>query len=127
MATIGGHTFITLRGSINPLGTDVIDITRPGVDGHAFMDIGKHAGRSQMQSIVDLTTAGAAKTVILAYKSLKGTLVSVVDDTGETYTNVLVVEVITTNPKFVATPVGGITGGNYILRANWVLQHTDVP
>lgn len=127
MASIGGSSFITLRGSINPTGTDVIEITRPGVDGHAFMDMGKHAGKSQMQSIADVSNASGAKAAILAYKALKGTLITVTDDTGQQYTNVLVQEVIATNPKNVKTPVGGLVGGSYLLSANWVLQHTNVP
>jgi len=126
-SSIGGYTMITVRGTPQPAGMVLADITRANVDGHAYQEQGYHAAPEFLTSIVDLTTAAGVKTEIEGYKALQATLVTIVDDLGNSWTNVAILSVRTSGGKYVACPVGGVNGGNYLLSAQWQVQHTEVP
>lgn len=123
MASIGGLSVITLRGGINPgTGEQLQDITRPGVDGIAYRKVGKRGRPFTMESVVDVANAAAVTTAIANYKALQGTLVTVVENNGQTWTNVAVLNVRPAEPQKVLTAT---TGSDYLLRATWTLQMTE--
>jgi hypothetical protein len=126
MATIGGRSVITVKGAPAPVGTVVADVSRPGVTGHAFQELGARAEPVVMESVIDCTDNAALKAEILEYVALQGTLVTVVDDLGNTWTNVMVLRVRTGQGKYVASAVGGVNGGNYLLRATWEMIFTEL-
>lgn len=127
MSSIGGRTVISITGDLD-LGTGerLEDITRANVDGRSFRKVGKMGTPFEVTTVVDLVTAGAAASEFEAYEGLQGTLVSVVDDTGQTVQNVAVLDVRRTGPVVrVVSPVGGVNGGGYLLTARWSLVATD--
>lgn len=125
MASIGGRTVLRLKGIIEPAtGEKLQDITRPGVDGVAYRKVGKRASRTQLTTIVDLAS-GNVETEIDEYKALEGTLVTIVDEAGITWSNVAVLMVRPLPIRRVASSVGGINGGTRILTCQWVVQATE--
>jgi len=127
MSSIGGYTMITVKNNPAPAGMLLADITRPNVDGHAYQEQGYHAPVVYLTSIVDLADAAEVQTEIEGYAALQGTLITVVDDLGNSWTNVAVLSVRSDGGRYVACPVGGIYAGNYIVTAYWQMQHTEVP
>ena len=122
--SIGSYDFITLKYGNAPLGENVEEITRPGVDGIAYRKTGKRAVPFYMTGITTETSKGAVKTLVENYKKLQGTLVTVVDDIGNSWTNVMVLQMDYLGTKKVVSPVGG---GDYVVRSRFSLQDTEVP
>lgn len=127
MASIGGRSVISVGGAMN-LGTgeNLEHITRPHVDGVAYRKVGKRGKPFNLQTVVDLGSGVACKTELEVYKDLQGTLVTVQDDVGVQFTNLAVLEVQRVSVVQVISPVGGVNGGNHLLRCAWTLQPTDV-
>ena len=127
MASIGGFNFIRLRGGIHPVAEVPQEITRPNVDGHAFRRFGKRGMSSLWESVVDLTQANVS-TTIAGYRALQGTLVTLVDEAGDSYTNVMVRSVRIGSVFAVTKAVGGLASGSnrYMLMATWEIQPTEV-
>lgn len=126
MSSIGSETFVSLEGLPIPLGERPEEVTRPGADGHAYRKSGKEAPEVRLRSTVDVADAATAHSKVTTYLGMRSTIVDVVDDTGETWTNVLIVEVAPEMPQKVATPVGGLNGGAYVVRARWRLRVVNV-
>ena len=125
---IGAITFLTLTGVFKTLGEELESIKRAGVDGVALRKIGKGAEPTQVETMVDVLDAAAVKTLEAAYQALRGTVVTVTDGRGQTFSNIVVVDVAIEVVRPVAMFVGG---GNpdpaFMVRAVWVLQPTEVP
>ena len=117
---------IFLRGSIDLQGTMLEDISRKAVSGVAFRDDGKKADETDLTGVVDVTTPTAAKAMVATMKALQGTLVTIVESTGQQYTNVAVKKVISPIWKFAGTPSGGINGGEYLVSATFRVQMTEI-
>ncbi len=126
MSSIGGRTVLDMTGTLEPAtGEGLQDISRPGVDGTAYRKTGKRASRSQITTLVDLGSSGGVDSEIAAYKALQGTLVTVVDAAGISWTNVAVLRVNVLPYKHTIQAVGGVNGGSYLLRCQWVVQMTE--
>jgi len=126
MATIGGYYMISLSHRPQPMGETVREITRPEADGQAYAKQGLRAEATLAYAATDCASAAAARTEMAAYAAMRGALVTVVDDLGESYTNVLVVDVRERGRKVVCTAVGGVRAGTVLLLTDWVLQATGV-
>lgn len=85
MATIGALTLDLLSAVYEPTGETVEEITRPGVSGHAFLRLGARGRPYALRGTLFVATAADADTFRAACLALQGTLVSVVDDAGETH------------------------------------------
>lgn len=118
-----------LRGVPQPLGEALETVRRPGLDGYDLRKMGKQADVTVMESIVDVADASAVATKKTNYKALKGTVVSVVDETGNTTTNVAVQNFQILTEKKVAQMVGGVnvTDGNsgFLITTRWFLQELN--
>ncbi|HUX17415.1 MAG TPA: hypothetical protein VMW52_13140 [Phycisphaerae bacterium] len=126
MASIGGTSVISIHGGVDvAFGEEVEVITRPGADGLGVKTTGKRSPPSVLYSESDHATAAAAETVVGTFKAMQGTLVTIVDDHGTTCTNVLVIRCAMRGKRYVATPVGGVTGGNVLLAMEWIVQTTE--
>ena len=126
MASIGGNSVISLRGQIDSgEGERLENITRAHVDGVAFRKVGKRGAPFAMTSLVDCASASAAKSTFGTYKALEGTLTTVVDDAGNSWSNVAVLNVRRNSIRQVYTPVGGVAGGGWLLSCQWVFVPTE--
>ena len=126
MSSIDGNTVISIRGQIESGdGERVEEITRAHVDGIAFRKIGKRGAPFSMTSLVDVGSAATAKSTYTTYKATEGSLVTLVDDAGNSWANVMVLSVRRGGVKRTYTPVGGISGGGWLLSCQWVFRMTD--
>jgi len=124
--TIGGKNFIRVQGPpLAVLGPTMDAIDRPGLDGQGYRLQGKRPDPQAYRSVSDFSTASLAVTEITAYRALQGTLVTVVDEQGNTTNSVLVEKVATVRLHKVLNPVGG-QGASYvwILECQWLLRTT---
>ena len=127
----GAQSFIRMGGEINPLGQTVQRITRAQVDGVAFRKMGKRARPSRLLTMQDIAAgAGAVQTRLALYKTYIGLLATIVDDLGDSTTNVMVINVL---PVISAKLTGAVAGGTlagsgaWLLTAEWIVQLTEVP
>ena len=123
-SSIGSVSFISMRGNLALIGEAVETWTRRGSDGLGIRKIGMVPEPVFLSTLADVTGAAGAKTAALAYKALQGSLQTITDDTGQTYSNVLIRRVNIFTPKKVLTSVGGLVGGDHLLRAQWEVQAT---
>jgi len=126
--SIGGNNMLDLTGAVVPAtGQTVEDITRAGVDGTAYRQIGKRGPPFTMTSLVDVQTTAAAATLDGTYKALQGTLVTVVDCVGNSWSNVAVLDVSPIRIQAVTCATAGKSGANpgCLVSATWTLQCTN--
>lgn len=90
--SVGAYSFSSVTMNPRPPGERLRDVTRPGVNGHAYMLDGKDAPAARCLAIRDAKQADLP-TLRAAYKALKGTVVTIVDSDGETFLNHTIVEV----------------------------------
>jgi phosphotransacetylase len=127
MPSIGSATFKFLSGLPAPGGMSLDEITRANADGVSLREIGKRPGPVSLNSFVDIAAANV-KTTIESYHALRGTLVTVTDAHGNTWTNVAVLGVELVRDQKVGTLVGGInSGSSVILECVWRVQATTIP
>lgn len=122
---IGTEEFISLDGDIDVQKPTLSEITRPAVDGRAWRDEGERANIVTLSGVVDVDGGSAADTKMTTYSNMIGTTVSI-RLRGQTRTNYLVVDVITTGRKALATAAGGVTAGTYLVSTEWTLTRSGV-
>jgi hypothetical protein len=124
----GAFTFITLKGEIQSVAQTVDDITRPGVDGHAYRQRGKRGRIFEMIGLRDYLTHGAAAAEYVNLMALQGTLVGVTDDRGATAAAVMVLEVERLALEPMIRTVGGLVANStYLMMTRFLLQSTQPP
>lgn len=113
---IGNYQYITLIGALNPGGESLQEITRPGVDGHAWRKAGKRGPVFQLMAVKDVSTAADVTTLVDGMKGLQAAdPVTIYDDQGNYMTNAKILQVDHVRTQYVATPVGGVNVGNYLV------------
>ena len=124
-ASIGGNEVLRISGEFQTLAEEVEVITRPNVDGAAYRTMGQRSTPFRMTSVVDVDDAADAETLADTYKALKGTLVTIVDDHGQTHNYVAVLDVDIVRKKKLIVGVGGLSASmGYLVEAAWTLQET---
>ncbi|MBI9016898.1 MAG: hypothetical protein JEZ07_06510 [Phycisphaerae bacterium] len=124
MSSIAGYNLMIVSGAIDRPGARVVDISSMGIAGSTWRKFPAKSDPGQLVTICDYGSAAAANAAINNYKLLEGELVSVVDQLGVTYNNVMVIKV-TTETRYAGTIVGGlggIAGAAVLVIANWNLQ-----
>lgn len=125
MASIGAETFAVMRGTPQPGGPSLEDITRANADNTALRELAARTGPFQVETTVDVALAADVKTKIEAYQALHGTIVTLVDGMGVTWTNVAVLAVQSRGAAAIGI-VGGLTvaagGSGFLVHSTWSLQ-----
>lgn len=93
MASIGGYIVHTLDKLPEPPGHQTVETQRPGVDGVSARTEGWRAPVTTVNTRTRLTASGQIKTLPEAYAALKGSLVTIVDDHGNSIYDVMVKDV----------------------------------
>lgn len=123
---VGSTTFdfISLRGEPSGLQERVEEITRPGVDGHAYAMVGMKAERFEMIGSRDYDDFADAKADLASMEAaLPGELVTLYDDFGVEYENVMVFDVQKIELRPALTAVGGkSTSKGALMRVRFVMQ-----
>ena len=124
--SIGGITFLRLSGEVNPQGDEPETFVAPGVDGLGADNIGERSREFVMISTVDVADDVDKLALLSNYKALQSTLVTVIDSTGDTFDNVLVIHV---EPVQSNSVIGGVGGKNAdpagLFSCRWEMQATE--
>lgn len=112
-------TFIALKGVVDPPGEVVEAIQRPGVAGTIFRTLASKGSEFELIGIADFTSEGNAKAGVIAYKGLQGTLCTITDDHGQSWTGYMCLNVVSNGWKAGATARGGISNGAYLVTSRW--------
>jgi hypothetical protein len=127
--TQGAFDFISLKGQIAVTRQTVQEITRPGVDGHAYRLTGKRADPCELVGVRDFADYPSAQAGLESLRKCCGELVIVLDDFGNTYTDVMLLDVQVANRQPALSAVGGLTSPPTVDRAlvtfRFRVQHTD--
>jgi hypothetical protein len=123
MPYVGSIQTLTMQGheGLATLIPHVVEeISRKGVDGVAFVDIGKKSRPCTVVTEFDSSNAGNSK---IACEALIKTFVSVITPEGQTLTSVFVHDVKVSGRAGIKA-VGGVGAGTWLMTARWVLQAT---
>lgn len=122
---IGSFTFLGWRMLPDSMGEGLEEIRRQGVDGVAFAKTGKTNEPFDLETTEIVTAATTSvQTRMRAYKALEGTVATVSDGWGSSW-SLVVRKVKLTKSAAVAGPVGGT--GDTVITAVWTLQDTEIP
>lgn len=126
-ASIGSFTFLTLKGGVSiGSGMTLQEITRPNVDGISYRKVGKRGEPFQVNTVIDLLNYPTAKTRVSDYAAMQGTLVTLVEESGSTWNNVLVLNTRHVETVPIRSSVGGITANSLVLLSMvWTLRMTE--
>lgn len=123
---IGGYTFASFSGEMCPgNGVTIEEITRPGVSGVAYRQVGSKGEASKVSTVADVSSAALAAALITAYRALQGTQVAVTDGNGITWSRVIVVAAKPGKVQAARALVGGLLGPTatgWLVPCDWVLQ-----
>jgi len=108
MSSIGLYSFIFVKGNTNGQRQTVEPFDRPGIDGESFQMRGTRAELSTFTSFRDLAFFASAKSNILAYENMVGDVVTVIDDLGNAWANMLVMGVRQINARAIGNAAGGL-------------------
>lgn len=112
MPSVGAISFLTVRHGLLPKGEVVEHYTRPGVAGVGLHKRGSKGTPFYLTASRDVANAAAVKTWIESCLALKGTTVTVVDDLGNSWTNVGILDVqVPETPRVIDAAVGGLHSG----------------
>jgi hypothetical protein len=114
--SFAGNNFISLRGHRDPGDMQIEDVSRPGVNGAEFRQVQKRGEPFEMEGVVDCTSLANAVALFKTIHALRGTIVSIVDDYGDTF-NAVVHEVVRLRVKALAKAAGGVSGNPQALLA----------
>lgn len=126
--SLSGETvqFITLKGQAQELGLTVEETTRKGVDGHAFRKDARRATPFDLQARVDCDSMLDAQIVYETLLGARGSLVGLTDDYGQTYANLMLLDVEKTAVLPLLAAVGGVsTDKKALLTVRLKLQATQ--
>lgn len=108
MSSIGIYNFITVKGAVNLKQQRLEPFSRPGVNGESFQAIGARAEVSTFTSTGDVASLSSAANLLAAYSNLVDSVVSITDDLGVTWRNMLVTAVRQVSARRIIIGVGGL-------------------
>lgn len=129
MPSIGSEDFISIDWDRSQLGMSVIDITRPGTNGHAFREQGQKSRTTRAITSANYSSNNAMKSTFDTFKSLyQGDFRDIEDDFGTTFDAVMIVDVQVLEEVYVETVSGGApdVDGKYLQTLQWMLRETKV-
>ena len=86
-------TFTRISGQPNALAEQVQDVTRPGIDGQAYRQIAKRADPFEIDVFGNEASESAIHSASLIMFGFQGKLVTLTDDRGRDFFNVMVLRV----------------------------------
>jgi len=101
--------FITLKGEMEPLGMVVEDVTRPGVNGHAYREDARRGDVFEMVGFADYTSHTLAESSYASMKARQGKLATVTDDRNTIAQNVMILSVEKVANRPIRGNIGGLT------------------
>lgn len=116
MAVVGGITVISISAPIEMAGFATRTSERPGVDGHDIRLLGMRGNQGTFMLELDCVSAAALATAKINFKSMQSDVITVTDNLGLSWANLLVQNVRTVAEFPLLSVTGGVNGGNYMLQ-----------
>lgn len=107
---IATYSFIRMEGAVPLAGEILTRMLRKGVAGVAYVSISWHGEPGQVVCQSGWANAAAAASAKIGHKGLQGQVVSVVDDWGITWTNLVCVDARNVMEEPLVTGVGTLSG-----------------
>lgn len=107
MASVGAVSYWSVSGRPSPAGERTRLVTRPGVDGTSLQKLGKKGQTYFRRAVAHLLNAAAVKALIESAKDQESEVVTIVDDLGNSWPNVAI---LNAEPQPV-TPLVNAVGG----------------
>lgn len=127
MPSIAGQAFITVPRLFERAKERVEVIERDGIDGSIAKKLGQRNNLTQVRCVVDRDNEAGLNTLELAMFALVSTVITVVDDHGKSWTNILVIDVrVGEAPRLGGLAVGGTTAGSMVAVFDFVFQDRDL-
>ncbi len=125
-STIGAVQFLTLKRDPRTPGERAEVVTRPHVSGTAIKKVGKKGDPFRMVGVVDLLLASRV-AFITSLQALRDKAVTVIDDFGESWTNVFVLAVDHDSVAALGAAGGQLSGAaEIVLTATFTCIDTSV-
>jgi predicted anti-sigma-YlaC factor YlaD len=123
MAGIGSYTFsvLTRRVPANPLTLIIETVNREGQSRPTYRRRGLGPSLAMYESLERFSSAANLKTGLLGYKALEGTVQTLTDALGNTY-SVIVKDVTPLSDTLAEAVASTVGSGNYLLRARWEVE-----
>jgi len=122
-STLGSESFFHIGPVPHMPGYVDSEITRPGVAGIAFQEVGFRAQPTAVQTVTLCANAAAVGTNLTNYSAMQGSLYTFVNDLGLTWYNIKVVDVSMVHVYPVVSSVP--SGTAYVLICRWTLLNTN--
>ena len=120
MASVGGISVYSIRGRVDGAQERVEVIGNENVDGLAALKTGVRGEPFELRSMVFTNSTALIGTIENSYRAIVGSVVSVVDDHGVTWTNLLVLRVKAAGEQVYA--VAQPSSSSVRVDAIWTLQ-----
>jgi len=121
--------FIALDGVIDPMSEQLEIITRTAQDGVAFRKMGQRGRPFIIEAMLDLPAGTTNEAQMVTFKALCGQLCTIVDNIGDSYENVMIMDVQPLDSRNITGPTGGVQGasGVRLLTVRFICHVTTVP
>lgn len=119
---------ISLTGTLSPRADEIQDITRPGVDGHAFRRTGERAPAFQSRLLLDLAdpTGDLVLDTVRNLRDMQGKVVTIDDDHGFEHSGVVCLAMTIVRQDKILAAGGGVSDStpNWLIEARATFQPT---
>jgi hypothetical protein len=119
--SIGGFPFINISGFPDIPGLQFEQLTRPGVSGNAYRQLGRRGKEFALRTICDPFKINM-QTLKTNLNNMRGTTPTLVIN-GTTYTGYFCLDVGEWEEHDIGASVGGVYGGNSLLRATFKMVY----
>jgi hypothetical protein len=113
----GTFPFISISGEFKRSGQTLEDITRKGTDGQAFRLTGQRGEMFDVEATVDLTDYPTAQSLWDSLIALRGSIVTIVDDFGQSFDQIIVHNVGRPKQRPGLSAVGGVNSNSPVGQA----------
>jgi hypothetical protein len=121
---------VMMRAEPELYGTKLRDVTPPGVDGASLQKTAKRADPFIVDTVARFDTLPDARAELTKYHNMRGEMLSMVDAFGVSWSSgqrvFACLRVLPLPIKLAQLAVSQYNTGNYIVRARWWLQNTEL-
>lgn len=123
LTTLG---FIRMDGMVAASGPLMKDISQEGVAGAAFQRYGYKGEPFNVRTLAAFIFPADVASAQILYAQYQTRNINITDDIGNTFSNVMVLNVKVTEARKIAQGVGLLASQNYLVTAEWTLQSVAV-
>lgn len=120
----GELSFVSVVMNGGQPGTQLLNISRPGLDGVRWIGIGSRAAPAEVVTIVDAVSAAGTLALETEYYLNIGLLASILNDDGNPYNNFMILDMLPLPTQAILGAVGMLNADpRYLLVCRWILQY----